>query len=282
MSSTSRILLNKVADEVVIELLRQVLPVVEGAGIDYFMVGAFARDVELLAKGHPDPPARKTKDIDLAVMVGSLEEYGVLMTALANLPDMDKNANEPYRFTFRNAYEIDFLPFGSIADEMGRVELKAKKTFVLDIPGFDAVKPYAETIETEEGLRLKVSSLPGVVLLKLFAWQDRPEREKDIQDIDHIIKHFLPLHWEEISAEPDDLFGRYENETTIFEQCVSARFVGRQIGGMLSNHMALKNRLLRLLDEQSSGYGMARLMSPEFLENNQRIIRALFDGMNDA
>lgn len=281
MSNTSKILLNKVTDEVVIELLRVVLPVLEAAGIDYFVVGAFARDVELLAKGHTDPPARKTKDIDLAVMVGSLEEYDALKASLATLPELEESATEPYCFIFRGAYEIDFLPFGSIADEKGRVELKAKKAFVLNMPGFDAVQPFAETIETEEGIQLKVSSLAGVVLLKLIAWQDRPQRHKDVHDIDYILKNFMNLHWDEISAEPDDLFEIYQDETTFFEQCVSARYIGRQMKLMLQNDARLKERITQLLRDNLDGLDMARLMSQENTEESQRIIGALLDGIKD-
>ncbi|MEZ4960429.1 MAG: nucleotidyl transferase AbiEii/AbiGii toxin family protein [Saprospiraceae bacterium] len=281
MSNTSKILLNKVTDEVVIELLKAVLPVLEAAGIDYFVVGAFARDVELLAKGHSNPPARKTKDIDLAVLVGSIEEYEALKASLAALPELEESLAEPYRFIFRGAFEIDFLPFGSIADEKGRVELKAKKTFVLEMPGFDAVQPFAETIETEEGIKLKVSSLAGVVLLKLLAWQDRPERHKDIHDIDHILKSFMTLHWEKISAEPDDIFELYQAETAVFEQCVSARYIGRQMNLMLQNDAPLKERITQLLHKNLDGLAMARLMSPENMEESQRIIQALLDGMND-
>lgn len=281
MSNTSKILLNKVTDEVVIELLQVVLPVLEAAGIDYFVVGAFARDVELLAKGHTDPPARKTKDLDLAVMVGSLEEYEALKETLAALPELEESATEPYRFIFREAYDIDFLPFGAIADERGRVELKAKKTFILDMPGFDAVQPFTETIETEEGLRLKVSSLAGVILLKLIAWQDRPQRSKDIQDIDYILKNFMTLHWEEISLEPDDLFEIYQDETTVFEQCVSARYIGRQMRLMLQIDARLKERITQLLQDNLEGLDMARLMSQENVEDSQRIIAALLDGVMD-
>ena len=63
------IILDKITDDVVIEILNAVIPVLKELEIEYFVVGAFARDVELLAKGHTDPPARKTKDLDLAVML---------------------------------------------------------------------------------------------------------------------------------------------------------------------------------------------------------------------
>jgi predicted nucleotidyltransferase len=281
MSSTSRILLNKITDEVVIELLRAVIPVLETAGIDYFVVGAFARDIEMLAKGYTDPPSRKTEDIDLAVMVGSLAEYMALKTELAKLPDFEPSEKEPYRFIFKNAYEVDFLPFGAIANEKGQVILMAKNAFELNMPGFDAVQPYVETVETIEGLKLRVSSLPGVVLLKLLAWQDRPEREKDIHDIDHILKHFYLLHIDEMMATDDDLLDLYDDINPVFLESFSARYVGRQIGRMLGNYPSLRSRLRQLLEEQSQGYNMARLMSPKFIEDSQRIIVALRDGVID-
>ena len=93
---------------------------------------------------------------------------------ISALPDFEPDEKLPYRFIFQKAYEVDFLPFGEIANEKGQVELLAKNAFTLNMPGFDLVRPFAETVETEEGLTLNVSSLSGIVLLKLLAWQDNP------------------------------------------------------------------------------------------------------------
>jgi predicted nucleotidyltransferase len=282
MPNTYKIFLNRITDEVVIELLRVILPVLEAAGVDYFVVGAFARDAELLAKGHTDPPVRKTRDLDLAVMVGSIETYDALKMALAQLPGLEESQSEPYKFIFRQAYEVDLLPFGAIADEKGQVELKARQAFILELPGIEEVYPFAETIETQEGLQLKVASLPGVILLKLIAWNDRPERQKDIRDIDHILNNFMTLHWDEISAEPDNLFELYGDETIVYEQCVSARYIGRQMGLMLQGNAQLRKRILELLRENMKSSSMAQLMSPQNVEDSQRIIKAMLDGMNDS
>jgi len=280
MSNTSKILLNKITDEVVIKLLRTIIPVLKTTGIDYFLVGAFARDVTMLAKGHTSPPERKTKDVDLAVLVGSLDEYKVLKNAINALPEFEQHEELPYRFIFQNAYDVDFLPFGEVANEKGQVELLEKNAFPLDMPGFDLVQPFVETIQTEEGLTLNVSSLSGIVLLKLLAWQDRPEREKDIHDIAYILKHFMELHLDEIIEE--DLLDFYPDENKLFRQLVSARYVGRQMGIMLQNDTNLKKRVLQLLEEQSKASRMARMLSQEYIEDNQRIITALLDGMNDT
>ena len=282
MPNTYKIFLNRITDEVVIELLRVILPVLEAAGVDYFVVGAFARDAELLAKGHTDPTVRKTRDLDLAVMVGSIETYDALKTALAQLPGLEESQSEPYKFIFRQAYEVDLLPFGAIADEKGQVELKARQAFVLELTGIEEVYPFAETIETQEGLQLNVASLPGVILLKLIAWNDRPERQKDIRDIDHILNNFMTLHWDEISAESDNLFELYEDETTVYEQCVSARYIGRQMSLMLQGNTQLRKRVLELFRENMKNSSMAQLMSPQNVEDSQRIIKAMLDGMNDS
>ncbi len=281
MSSTSKILLNKVTDEVIIQMLQILLPALEALGVEYFVVGAFARDVELMAKGHTDAPARKTRDIDLAVMMGSQTEFQALKDHIAALPDFAAHEDEPYRFLFKNAYEVDFLPFGAIADEKGQVALKAKQTIVLNIPGMEEVEPWAHTIETAEGLQLRVSSLPGVILLKLFAWEDRPERQKDIQDIDYILKNFYFLYLDDIIETDEDLIDLFEDEQLLYSELVSARYVGRQMGLMLADSPALAERLLNLLQKEAEGFRMPRLMSQGTIESSQRIILELYQGVQD-
>ncbi|HMR43841.1 MAG TPA: nucleotidyl transferase AbiEii/AbiGii toxin family protein [Saprospiraceae bacterium] len=273
--------MNKITDEIVIEILKTIVPLLNRQGIDYFIIGAFARDIELLVRGYSEPPERKTKDIDLAVMVGSLSEFQVLRAVIATLPEFEQDEKEPYRFLFRKRYELDLLPFGEITDEKGRAELLANKTFTLEMPGFDAVFPFAETVETEEGITLRVSSLSGIVLLKLLAWQDRPERIKDIRDIDNILKHFYLLHIEEIIQNSGDLIDLYNEKDVVFVESVSAHYVGRQINEMLQNDPGLRDRLLRFLEKQSTGFEMARLMSPENIEDSQKIIAALYRGLKE-
>ncbi len=282
MHNTSKILLNSITDQVVIDILKIVIPVLEQSRIDYFVVGAFARDIDLLVKGHPEPPRRKTKDIDLAVLMGSNEAYESLKDSIAALPDFSPSQDEPYRFIFKESYEVDFLPFGAIANEKGQVELKAKTTFLLDMPGFEEIKPWVQTIETEEGLNLRVSSLPGIVLLKLFAWEDQPGRIKDIEDIDYILRNFYLLHIEEILETDADLFDLFTAEEKYFEELISARYVGRRMGSMLENAPKLEARLLRLLEIQSKSFSMARLMSYKNAEDGQQIIQSLYQGLRDC
>ncbi|RMG79975.1 MAG: hypothetical protein D6714_15450 [Bacteroidetes bacterium] len=281
MSNTSKIFLNQVTDDLVIEILKAVVPVLEAEGINYFIVGAFARDLGMTAKGYDKAPERKTRDIDLAVLVNSNEEYESLKAKVAALPGFVADENELFRFIFKQACEVDLLPFVDIANEKGEVELKAKKTFVLDIPGFREIEPWVETIETDEGISFRVSSLPGVVLLKLFAWDDRPEREKDIQDINHILKNFYFIHLEEIIETDDDLLELCRDEK-YFDEAVSARYVGRQISRMLQHSPKLRDRVQRILEKQSTGYGMVKLMGYPVLKDGQGILRMILEGIAEG
>ncbi len=281
MSNTSKILWNKVTDDLVVEMLLAAIEAIEELGIEYFVVGAFARDIGMQARGYQYPPSRKTQDVDLAVLVGSFEQYEALKSRISNIPGFTPHHIEPYRFIFKEAYEIDFLPFGGITDEKGQVELVAKATVILNMPGFDEIQPWTETVMTEEGVELKISSLPGVILLKLFAWEDRPEREKDIHDIDYILKHFFDLHSEEIFGEDSDIADLYAEEMLYFDKMVSARYVGRKMRDMLQESPALNTRMLQLLKSQSEAFQMSRLMSFDNIEDNQRIIQAIYLGMLD-
>ena len=121
----------------------------------------------------------------------------------------------------------------------------------------------------------------NIHLLKLFAWEDRPEREKDVHDIDYILKHFFDLHIEEIYGEDTEIADLYADEVLYFDKIVSARYVGRKMRDMLQKSPALNTRMLQLLKSQSEAFQMSRLMSSENIEDNQRIIKAMYLGMLD-
>ncbi len=285
MSNTYQpILLNKITDEVVIEILNVVIPSLKSLNVDYFVVGAFARDIELLAKGYNESPARKTKDLDLAVMLSDEEAFNNLKTALSKIDGFEIHPTEPIKLIYKNSYELDLLPFGEIVNEKGFVELKAKKTFTLDMPGFAEVYPSTNLITTDQGFELRVCSLPGVVLLKLIAWEDRNHRTKDIQDIEYIIRNLYLLEIEEIAFSNGDLLDLLENETN-FTESVTARYIGRVIGEILNDSLALLDRLNQLLVtniDDTDNSPMGKIMSFETLEESIRIIEQIYLGIKDV
>ncbi len=284
MSNTYQpILLNKITDEVVIEILNAIIPSLKFLKIEYFVVGAFARDVELLAKGYNDSPSRKTRDLDLAVMLSDEKAFNNLKFALSKLDGFEVHQTEPIKLVYKKSYEVDLLPFGEIVNEKGLVELKAKKTFTLDMPGFAEVYPSTNSITTDQGFELKVCSLPGVVLLKLIAWEDRNHRTKDIQDIEYIIRNLYLLEIEEIASSNGDLLDILEHEVN-FTESVTARYIGRVIGGMLKDSTTLLNRVEQLLMrniQDTDNSPMGKIMSFDTLEESIQVIEQIYLGIKD-
>ena len=279
------ILLNKVTDEVVIEILNAIIPIFKKLKIEYFVVGAFARDVELLAKGHNKPPARKTRDLDLAVMLSSEEEFNQLKSKLADLDGIEIHDTEPIKLIYDNRYEIDLLPFGEIENEKGIVELKAKKTFTIDMPGFSEVYGSSNLIETDQGFTLNVCSLPGVVLLKLIAWSDRSERVKDIQDIDYIINNLYLLSIDEVFETEGDLLEILEHVNfDLYTKAITARFIGRKIGEMIKDNSSILDRVNKILNDNiqdTNNSPMGKIMSYKTLEDSLEIIKQMHLGIQD-
>lgn len=161
--------------------------------IPYYLIGVSAIALELLKEGIK--PSRGTKDIDFAVMISSMNEFENISVAL-EAKGFNKVA-APWTFysaTFSVA--IDLLPFGEI-EENYTVNFNDRNTD-LHVLGFSEVMEEAVQVHIEEKIA-NIPPLPGMVILKLIAWSDRPEeRENDLSDILIIIQHYYDLAWEEI------------------------------------------------------------------------------------
>lgn len=74
MRSTSLIPFNKFRFTNLEEILKVLEKALNQLGVDFYLIGALARDIQL--KGvHGIEPPRATKDVDLAVLVKDIETY---------------------------------------------------------------------------------------------------------------------------------------------------------------------------------------------------------------
>jgi predicted nucleotidyltransferase len=72
-----------VINEQVAVMLKAIEPVLKGLGIDFYMVGTVARDIQLGEFAH----TRKTNDVDIAIRVGDEAEYDAVKAALVGTGD---------------------------------------------------------------------------------------------------------------------------------------------------------------------------------------------------
>lgn len=128
--------------------------------------------------------------------------------------------------------------------------------------------------------RFKLCTLPGIVLLKLIAWSDRPEaRISDIKDISDILHHFFDMHADEIYEKHNDLF---DESTELIE--VAAHVMGREVGKIAKRNEVLFLRIHKLIEEnigQGSDSPIATIMTGYFnntIEENLRLLNRMKQG----
>lgn len=99
---------------------------------------------------------------------------------------------------------IDILPFGEI-EQRNTVQFY-KRYSDLHVLGFKEI--LVSFKENRVGDKIvRIPPLPGIVLLKLIAWSDRPEeRDNDLYDIFKIIENYFDCEYDEIVEFHHDTF----------------------------------------------------------------------------
>lgn len=220
--------------------------------LPYYLIGVSAIALELLKEGIQ--PSRGTKDIDFAVMISSIKEYEQISAALET-----KGFNKvaaPWTFYSKQfKVAIDVLPFGEI-EENYTVNFNERYTD-LHVLGFREVMEEAVQVEIEEKIA-NIPPLPGMVVLKLIAWSDRPEeRENDLSDILRIIQHYYDLKWDEIVEKHFDTLDKDPFDQLL----IAAEVLGRNSRLYLQKSEAISARVLKVLEtnlEDASKSAIAR------------------------
>ncbi|MCW0482378.1 nucleotidyl transferase AbiEii/AbiGii toxin family protein [Gaoshiqia sediminis] len=213
-------------------------------GIPYYLIGVSAIALELLKKGIK--PSRGTKDIDFAIMISSMKEYENISRAL-----IEKGYNKvkaPWTFySDRYNVAIDVLPFGEI-EEQHTINF-SKRHADLHVLGFSEVLEEAVQIPIDEKF-VNIPPLPGMVILKLIAWSDRPEeRENDLADILRVIQHYFDLEFDEIVEFHNDTFPEHEE---LDPMLIAAEVLGRKSKVFLSKSEKLASRVHKVLNDNLS------------------------------
>jgi len=187
--------LNPVFEQALLRVINAVTPL----AIPYFIAGATARDIVLHGIfGHP--PIRATRDIDTALLVSSWDEFETAKTRLiqAGLEATEQvhRLKEP-----ESGLPVDIIPFGHLADKEGQIQWPPSHDITMSVVGFQEAYESALTVSFK-GVELKVASLPGIVMLKLMAWDERgAENSKDATDFYSILSKYGQIHdgrlWED-------------------------------------------------------------------------------------
>lgn len=190
-----------------------------------YLIGAAAKDLQALRSGIR--PVRYTNDIDFAIMVPDHPAYRDIMQDL--MEQGFHATRQPYR-VIHTATDtvVDVLPFGGI-EEQGTVRFGERDTQLVML-GFAEVLQQADALTMHDGRTLHVPPLPGMCLLKLLAFGDRPDRRKDLSDILGIIDQYFDVALDRITTAHADLF----DESDFDRNRCAARAIGREIGATIA------------------------------------------------
>jgi predicted nucleotidyltransferase len=234
---------NQSYKELAIPYFKEVFDIVDKImiqhNIPYYLIGASAIALELLKKGIK--PSRGTKDIDFAIMISTMDQYNQLGDSLVQ--NGFNRVKAPYTF-YSEEYNvvIDILPFGEV-EEQDTVQF-TKRNSDLHVLGFKEVLEDTEKVEIEN-IIVNIPPLPGMLILKLVSWSDRPEeRENDLADILRIIEHYFDHNYEEILEFHNDTFTDIEEFDAIL---ISAKVLGRKARAILLKSEVLRNRILNVI-----------------------------------
>lgn len=230
-------------------------------GINYYMIGAVARNIWYDEK---NIGFRTTKDIDFAVLIGNEQEYERVRQYLIEKKGFSPTRENAFALVSSTGTIVDILPFGEIADH-GNVEVGGQGMTSIGVEGFfEVYEGGTETLKINTGHQFKVATLPAIILLKLIAYDDRPEkRQKDATDITNIIDNYFDLQTEFIYENHSDIFIGSEDEIEKMSlQELGAIVIGREIKRMAGVNPELLNRLISILKTQ-----IASAESSAFLRN---------------
>ncbi len=230
---------NQTYKELAIPYFKESFDCIDEVMRELHMIGASAIALEMLKQGIK--PGRGTKDIDFAVMISGMNEYANI-TAAMEARGFRKVAAPWTFYSDELKVAIDLLPFGEI-EENYTANFNERHTDI-HLLGFREVMEEAVQVNIEEKIA-NIPPLPGMVILKLIAWSDRPEeRENDLSDILKIIQHYYDLEWDEIVEHHYDTL----EKEPLDQRIISAEVLGRKSRLYLEKSKAISERVLQVLD----------------------------------
>lgn len=235
--------ISKKIDNLNLEILKKIKEIADSLQIDFFIVGATVRDM-ILGYVYGINIYRGTNDIDFAVRVKNWDEYNLLISEIEQTGFI-QSERIFHRYTF-NGMIIDVIPFGEVSGKDDTVAWPDNDKKGINIIGFEDVYIHKEEllVQIEPEIIIPTSSVEGLVLLKLFSWNDRALdiRIKDAMDLYIIITSYLKAGNERrLFDEHNDIIDdKFDYELG------GSRLLGRDIANLASAHV--KVALLEILN----------------------------------
>jgi len=181
-------------DPIRISVIRAVHKASQALNFEVFMIGATAR-ILLLEHVLGLSAGRTSNDIDFALAIENWDMYEKIKAYLINECGFTQSKYKIHQLFFntaeqQHAYEIDLIPFGTIESAPDIISWPPEMSVILNVAGYRDALNAAIKLELESGLTISIASLPGIAILKIFAWVDRrhDSKSKDAIDLSALLR----------------------------------------------------------------------------------------------
>lgn len=222
---------NRPVDPLTIVVSRAIDDAARALNLPYFLAGAIARDL-ILTHVFEINTGRASLDIDFAVAVCDWDEFTNLKNKLIETGTFNAPENTPHRLYYRTpgmntGHPIDIIPFRGVENPPQTISWPPEQAVIMNVIAYEEVLANLAEVQIDQTLTVPVASLPGLALLKLFAWKDRnSQTTKDARDLGVLFRHY------HAAGNQDRLF---DDEIELFEavdfnqELVSPRLLGKDV-----------------------------------------------------
>lgn len=198
-------------DPTALLVMQEIHKASKALGFPVFLVGAMARII-LLENIFGLKPGRATTDVDFAFALDDWGQFRALKTMLLSNANFEESRQEAHRLMLRlpdseHKYTVDLIPFGGIETSPNTIAWPPDMAVMMNVAGYSDALAAAVEVEVCPGVNMAIASLPGIAILKLFAWADRgQENPKDAIDLVLLLRGY---------HEADNENRIYEEETAL-------------------------------------------------------------------
>ena len=182
-------------DPLTLTVIREADALIREVGVSYFLCGAMARDI-LLRHVYGIETGAATADVDFGVAVKNWEQFEMIkvqLIATGRFEAANKMSQRLYYKTNATSkgYPLDILPFGGVEMPANTIVWPPDKNEMMNVIGYAEALANIVQIEIAKEFVIPVISLPGLALLKLFAWTDRGNSNpKDALDLVTLLRTY--------------------------------------------------------------------------------------------
>jgi predicted nucleotidyltransferase len=211
------------------EALRDFANVANDLKIPFVLIGAGAR-LMVLDWENNVLDQRSTEDWDFGVQLPDWNAFQLLRKKLTET-GLFRKCRVPHRLEHRSNIMVDFVPFGAIEDPDGEIRWEGEGK-VMNVAGFKEAMQHAVPKQLDAKLVIPVVNIPGFIILKMFAFNDRSgnQQEKDLQDIHYVLQEYHQGNNAERAFE--DLMPYWRTDKVAWETA-GAFLLGKDVAGML-------------------------------------------------